>query len=359
MEKKVFNNLFNHINYKTFRKFELGSIVTCVGTTILSAIDIPNTLVDGTFTGAAFTSLVMFTFLILSGGVSKTKDISEIRELYNEFLDEYIKLNKDFDFKNPIEISTMYAFLLNRGYLSNDKNYQFTSNGVVEVNSVDGANILCGRGVCRHIAGMLTDIFNKSGVDASRLCVYSPVPEIKVKIIKEQKYTIEELYDIARSRALDEDMYNLLVRLIKEYAIEKGKNIEFEFCVNEDENLIRRKIGNHAITYVVDNGVTYYLDPTLNSCYLPEDDSTRLYDSLHFPVDIKIAPSIIFNDVNGFQRLRNIDNKEFLTWEEMRSIRDNTRKICKDNMDIFERFYNDNQELYGDISEKVLRLKKR
>lgn len=359
MEKNVIDNLFNHINYRSFRKLELGSFMSTIVAGAGTAINIPNSLVDGTLTGVAFASLGLFVFLLTSGGVSKTKDINEIRNLYNEFLEEYIKLNKDFDFNNPIEISAMYSFLLNRGYLSKNKKYEFTSNGVVDVNSVDGVNILCGKGVCRHISGMLTDILNKDGIDASRLCVYSPVPEINVKIIKDEKYTLEELYEIARSRALDEDMYNLLLRLIKEFAVEKGKNIEFEFRVSDDENPIKQKIGNHSITYVVDNGITYYLDPTLGCCYLPGDEGTRLYDSLQFPVDIKVTPSIMFNDVEGFKRLRNISNDSTLSWDEISRIRANAKKICNDNMDVFEKFYNENHELYEDISEKVLKLRRR
>ena len=32
---------------------------------------------------------------------------------------------------------------------------------------------------------------------------------------------------------------------------------------------------------------------------------------------------------------------------------------CKNNMDIFEKFYHENKDLYGDISDKMLKIKKK
>ncbi len=36
-----------------------------------------------------------------------TKDIIEIRKLYNNLIKDYNKLNKIFDFQNPVEIYTL------------------------------------------------------------------------------------------------------------------------------------------------------------------------------------------------------------------------------------------------------------
>lgn len=38
---------------------------------------------------------------------------------------------------------------------------------------------------------------------------------------------------------------------------------------------------------------------------------------------------------------------------------DQTIMECNGNMDIFEKFYNENSELYTDISSKLLKIKKR
>lgn len=361
MDKSRFEKACNSVSYNVYRCLEKGTFVSSLALGGASLAVPSSNMLDGSLKGLALTSLGMFIVLAGSGGISKTKDINEIKELYDEFLENYVKLHKTFDFNSPVQISEMYSFLVHRGYLSKDKKFDFTTNGVLDrVNSVDGVNILTGKGVCRHLASMLTDVLEKDGIEASRLCVYSPEPEVIVKILKEPKYTLEELYDIARSRSLDEETYNLLCRLIREYTIDKGQNIEFKFTQSDDPNPIKRKIGNHSIAFAKDNGLGYYLDPTLCDCYVSDGSSSTLYDGFSFPVEIKVAPSFVLNDAGDVKRLQeDVGKMPSLSREEIIKLRNNTKTICKDNMDVFERFYNENQELYEDISEKVLKLKKK
>ena len=35
-----------------------------------------------------------------------------------------------------------------------------------------------------------------------------------------------------------------------------------------------------------------------------------------------------------------------------------TKGICKDNLDVFEQFYNENSDIYNEISDKLLSIKK-
>ena len=47
-----------------------------------------------------------------------------------------------------------------------------------------------------------------------------------------------------------------------------------------------------------------------------------------------------------------------ITTEEEQLLVKSTLDKCKNNTDIFEQFYDDNCELYDDISNKVLRIRK-
>lgn len=269
MEKDTLDKLWNRINYKTYKNLEKTLFLSSI--TLGSAsvmVESSNMLLDKSLSGSALICLALFSILKASGGISKTKDVTKIKELYNELIENYVKLNKKFGFNNPAEMSAMFNFLLYNGYLSYNKGFKFTSNGVTDINAIDGANIINGKGVCRHIAGMFTDVLNKNGVESSRLCVYSPVPEITVKVLDEPKYSLEELYDIARKRSLDENTYDLIMRLIKEFAVDKGHDIDLVFTQTDEKNPIKRTIGNHTISFAESDGTGYYLGPTLNGCYI-------------------------------------------------------------------------------------------
>lgn len=360
MEKSNFEKLCNHINYKAYKGLTRDSFLSSIALGGASAIvESSNALLDKSLSGSALMFLAIFIILSASGGLSKTKDIVEIKELYNEFIENYVKLNKKLDFNNPAEMSAMFNFLLYNGYLSRDKKFQFSSKGVTDINAIDGTNILNGKGVCRHIAGMFTDVLNQSGVEASRLCVYSPVPEITVKVLEKPKYSLEELYDIARKRALDEDTYNLIMKLIKEFAVDKGHDIDLVFTQTDEKNPIKRMTGNHTISFATSDGVGYYLDPTLNGCYIKGESDKTLIDAYQFSLEARIAPSIIFNDADSFKKLRKgVVTLDTLSMEELGNLQRNARNICKENLDLFEQFYEENHELYEDISEKVLQLKR-
>lgn len=361
MGNNVFDKVCNNTSYKTYKNLEKGSFISSLALEGASAVlDLPGTCIDSSLSASAMGFLVFYMALTGSRGIDKTKDINEIKKLYNEFIKNYVKLNKDFDFNNPVQMLSMFNYLLYSGYLSRNKNFDFSEKDILDIKPLDGANIITGKGVCRHISSMFTDILNESGVDASRLCIYMPMPEITVKVLKEPKYTLEELYAIARERSLDVGTYELLMRLIKEYAIDKGLPIELEFTQTDEKNPIKKLIGNHTITFVTANGVAYYLDPTQNGCYI-EDESKegKLRDAYQFVLDTKIPSSLVFNDKDSFKRLIDgVGKIETLSMKEMGEIKRNTRRICQENTDIFEQFYRENSELYEDISQKVLKLKK-
>ena len=101
-----------------------------------------------------------------------TKDIIEIRKLYNNLIKDYNKLNKIFDFQNPVEIYTLYNKMLYAGYLSKDKKFHFGKDKVKDIMTIQGTNIINGEAVCRHIAQMLKDIYLDYGITSYDISVF-------------------------------------------------------------------------------------------------------------------------------------------------------------------------------------------
>lgn len=113
------------------------------------------------------------------GTFIKIKDdlstINEIQKIYDEIIKHYIRLNKIFDFNNPVEIFALYVYAVEKGYLSFHHNFEYgqTDDDLKkEIFGLSSLEIILGHGVCRHFSGMLNDIFKESGVDSKRCYVF-------------------------------------------------------------------------------------------------------------------------------------------------------------------------------------------
>lgn len=122
--------------------------------------------------GFIFFSLLSYAGMFFSNNKYLTKDVKLVRDLYQEFITNYNKLNKLFDLSNPIEIYTMFHYLLYKGYLSVDKNFMFSGKVAKDIEGLFGVDVIAGKGVCRHISSMLVDILNNYGIESGLLSVY-------------------------------------------------------------------------------------------------------------------------------------------------------------------------------------------
>lgn len=357
------NNLFkdfcNSINYDTYEK--IGNIM--IGSTIgfeylnehlLSQYPIINNSID-CFSYAAF---VFYLYYVFSSGKFNTKDVSYINSLYQEFIRNYNDLNREFNFDNPIQIHTMFNYLLYNGYLSKDKNFEFTSKYARDINPIKGANVIMGSGVCRHIAAMLVDIFNDCGIEAFRLGCHIRESVVKFGLYDEEKMSREELDSWIRlninDRCLQEKLY-----LAVDEAFKEGKYVKLSFDVRDNKDLIEKILGNHAICLALKDNKSYFLDPTQFRVYrLSECDKKILYDDNDDNIKIKLISSIIIDNFKNYLALKSrLFGSDVLVEEEKEMI-DSTLSICRNNMDIFDSFYNTNRELYDDISNRLVKIKR-
>ena len=104
---------------------------------------------------------IILTFSLNS---AKTRDVTNIREMYSEVISDYAKMIKRLELKDPVEISAFFQRSYRNGYLSCDKKFSFGDKNVRDIPTIFGSNVMMGEGVCRHIAYMLDDIYRDIGI---------------------------------------------------------------------------------------------------------------------------------------------------------------------------------------------------
>lgn len=362
MENNKFRQLCGKINYNTYNNIQntlglsgLGLILT--NDLITQQYPMLNNPIDVIIWATIATNLAM----TWSRGKNHTKDIIQIRDLYQEFIKNYNKLNKIFDLSDPIQIHIMFNYLLYKGYLSKDKEFQFSGKQARDIDCLSGTNVITGQAVCRHISAMLTDILNDYGIESSQLGVYSRDYSISINILDEQKYTKEELINWVRTHITDEKTYDFVMKLIEKLVDEYNKSIEISTEMVDDRNPLKRMFGNHVISFAFKDGKSYFLDPTQTRIYrMSESDKKMLYDD-ECELPIRYTSSLVLSkNSKDYLRMKERLASQYpsVSKEQEKLMIEETMKICNGNSDIFENFYTENSELYDDISSKVLKIRK-
>lgn len=361
MENNIFKKACGSINYNTYQILQNSLSFSAISLSVVNELISQYPMINNSIDALSVALWIAHFGMFFSNGKEYTKDVNEIRKLYKEFLKNYNKLNKIFNLENPIEISSMFNYLLYKGYLSVNKEFEFSDNKKERAfNSLRGVNVISGQGVCRHISAMLTDILNEDGIESSQLGVYCRLYSINIEILEQPKYTKEELVNWVRTHIPDDETYKALMTLIDELVDKRNQNIEIVPEMIEDKNILKRKVGNHAISFAFKDGFGYFLDPTIGAFYrMSESDKDVLYsdDGDEFP--IRLTSSIVLDGSKDYLKVKKILAGSFSTVskEEEQVMVKETLDKCKNNEDVFEQFYTENSELYDDISNKQLCLK--
>lgn len=352
MENKLAKKIFENMSYNTYNTiYNISyaiSILGCVNPFVRAIIDLP-----------ALEALVSSYIVLTQGywatasiinGEKYTKEIKNIENMYNNLINNYTVLNNNFELKNPVEIYSMYNYMLYKGYLSKDGEFNFGTNDIKDIRSLLGVNVITGKAVCRHIASMLNDIYRKLDLNAYPLTAY--------------------LNEVDSLNFLLEDMLTSLETQLKSSTNEKEKKEIIEL-INETKEykntlkskfeFLKRKNANHLINLVSYNDTGYILDPTNIHIYKKDPKITDVNEDILKSYLISDDQTIIklTKDRGDYEEKRKIlllPNSDTETDEKMI---EQTRTLCFNNKDLLEQFQKENNELYNEINNELVKIKKR
>ena len=157
------------------------------------------------------------------------------REIYSDVIcNLYCLFNKmstlagELSYKNSLEYSILFYFLLRKGYLSKNKKYKFSDKNLMYIRGLLFADIANGNGVCLNDSHLLKEFLNYCGFNSMCLVNYHDSKSIYV-----DDYL--DLYD-------DIDTFERKIHRILWY--------------------VKKKESNHAYNLIKDNNGFYIFDST-------------------------------------------------------------------------------------------------
>lgn len=333
--------------FNNIKKFKLDEIIGLSGYSLLfTSIASRDSSYAPYLSYTSCSLIVLYALLNLNEHMKFKKYVPKIKDEYNDIIKKYNKLNKIFNFNNPVEAYAMYTYMLYNGYLSCNKKFNYSTKDTCDISDIMGCNIFLGRGVCRHISSFFNDTLKDAYFDSDILSV--SFPEGKLKINKTKFDPV-----------LDKKCANFVLK----YKNIDSKNSSFMSdllckCRNKDESLeytydlsYPLVHPNHVINEVYKDDEIYLLDPTNLSFYFLDMDNLQsvFNDDYRLVVYHSLGKTLDdFKDkaVNYYN-----PNKKFLDITYKR-----THETCDRNKDIFEKFYNDNKDEYHDIAKKLTRV---
>ncbi len=270
-----------------------------------------------------------FNWMLKSNKITK-EEYAALFNDYKQFLKRYKVLNDELSFKEPISIYALFVYMYKNGFLSKDKSIEFKVfyKEYLDMINLRGANIFNGKGVCRHIGSMLTDILRESDIESYNYSNLCSVPLLYGMV---QKY-YKDVYNYQGK--LDYVMNHYLVRFLK----------------------VNYIYAPHLISYASYDGKNYFLDPT----------QERILDSFDLGItDDKGVMLPIFKDNGYFDLLENRkrmcdlinQNNKPLSNEEVQDILNESNAKILLHKDMYEDFYNENKAFYEDMSLRLTKHK--
>ena len=300
---------------------------------------------------------IALLFLSFSLDAAKTRDVTNIKEMYLEVVSDYAKMIKSLELKDPVEVSAFFERSYRDSYLSRDKKFCFGDSGARDVPSIFGSNVIAGEGVCRHISFMLDDIYKSLGIDSNLLLLYLRkrilVPTIDMN---KQGLTKEELYELVDSTTISTEEREYAKEIIDEFIEIVGEHLSIDV---ELEEVKGRPRPNHVINFVVHDNKTFFIDPTnICSFKLNRQDPRFLVDM----ADPKVLIDWSRYDYSraSIKKMKQAKKDILLpstSFEEDVATRKRIQTFFEENLDVVDYFYQKHNEAYHEISNELMKIK--
>ena len=349
MKDTNLEKIFQKISYRTYKNIDI----------ITNPIIISTLSIIASATGSYYylimtmelASLIYQLTTIGKRYQNCTKEPTQAKKLYIELLELYKKLLLELELNHPTELHTIHNYMCYNGYLSNGNKFEFGQNEAPEISSNLGINVVTGKAVCRNISAMLVDINRTMDINSKPLAVYCDIDnyynerQIRDAILFCQE--ILEKEEDEETRKEIEYLLNTLKKGLTDIATRKPKKIKY---------------ANHAITLVEHEKKCYIYDPTNNDIFKKDDffDHEDTFKSKLIGYSgyiITLAHQTTTKQEK--KEIQNILKLEDANEEENKKIINNTNLLIKDNLDMLERFRQENKELYGDIDNSLRKIRKR
>ena len=274
-----------------------------------------------------------------------SKDIIEIKKIYNEIINDYGKLNKNLNLENPVEVYTLFNYALRKGYLSRNKNFT-EYNKASRMKTILGVYPITGVGVCRHIAQTLKDVLKASGIESNTLNVF------------QRPYTKEEAKEIIVKRA-NEKLENINVpekvkiEMLANYILQELEKLN-PVMTKIDKSI--EKCGNHVITVAVKGGKLHLLDSTQERIYKLDSNKTILTSDFEGYTGARIIKKTFFGTRNEFTNVKKQIMLPQTSEEEDNGYIKQTILLAKECDDMFQNFYDEHKDAYEEIYQKTIKF---
>ncbi len=227
---------------------------------------------------------------------------TETKYLYQTCIHNFNKLNKAFGFNEVCSINASFLFALEQGYLSASKKL-LKKGSYQDIIGLSGADVILGHGVCRHISCLLKDVFNDNQIQSIPLITST-----------------------------------------------------------HESSMIEKILGNHMIVFATKEDKKIIID-ALNHYYLKQKGSKIYQDSLE-KWKIKMYATKLW--VENVEQESWVKYKKLLTGnllniseEEALYIEKKVMNICSKNRYMYEKLFLENYEMYKEIEDKLVRIRKR
>lgn len=275
-----------------------------------------------------FWSLIMTPFAI--GTVvqfyaeRKTEEYKDLKKYYEEIINRFTDLANSLELTDPIEIFSLYVYMYRGGYFSYQHQFIYDID-MKDLSLLNGLDVIRGRGVCRSISSMLTDIYQKMGFHSNNLSVNT-----------------------------DRETINSLSHLCPLKLEKSQSGSKFAKIIGDFTKVI--KLPNHLITIVDDTKYSYTLDPTNDGILYPTKfGKLRVHNNpklgMQNYISMLTLQSLIGhfstpNKIPGVIKQLDMDTIELSTFEYLYR---NTLGIIERKKSALDEFYENNKDLYEQI----------
>ena len=272
-------------------------------------------------------------------------DYFKLCNLYNTLITNYSKdVNSALELKSVPEISEAFMYSYKNGFLSFDNSFTYKTSDIFDVFDNLGSTVTTGKGCCRHISTMLSDVLMEENINS--ICISTFFNQLK-DIYKFKDSVDEESLKELLDNILSDCELDIQEKVKKIYDLTNSVKFEHSKEWKYNQKVSR---GNHLISLAEKDDKAYYIDPTTFEYYCFNKEEKVLVNKDRTIKNSVFLSSFSKDDKKAQNKILSLPETDL---DDVLKEVKRTKSICNNNIDVFVKFYKDNHELIEEISKKV------